>query len=42
MNYKDYEKFVLDYTPFEWEERDLEKTKRSKHSFIKTIRNLFR
>ena len=34
MNFKDYEKFVLDYTPFEWEELDLKKTKRTKHSFL--------
>ena len=36
MKYKDYEQFVINYKPFEWEVRDYDfrETMRSKHSFL--------
>lgn len=36
MTYKEYEQFVINYKPFEWEMKDYDfrKTMKSKHSFI--------
>ena len=36
MKYKDYEQFVINYKPFEWEVRDYDfrETIRSKHNFL--------
>ena len=36
MTYKEYEQFVINYKPFEWETRDYDfrETMRSKHNFI--------
>ena len=39
MKYKDYEQFVINYKPFEWEVRDYDfrETMRSKHSFLMSL-----
>ena len=36
MNYKDYEKFVINYKPFEWEidHSDFRENIKGKHSFL--------
>ena len=36
MKYKEYEQFVINYKPFEWEirEYDFRETMRAKHSFL--------
>ena len=44
MKYKDYEQFVINYKPFEWEVRDYDfrDTMKSKHSFLMSFIRVYK